>query len=47
MIFESYLQLQGKAGPRQLENMRIGVAQNYGGLPGGGISGMAIVGARD
>lgn len=47
MIFESYLQLQGKAGPRQIPNMRIGVAQNYGGLPGGGVSGMAIVGARD
>ncbi|MBM3156973.1 MAG: acetyl-CoA acetyltransferase [Chloroflexi bacterium] len=47
MIFESYLQLRGKAGQRQLKNPRIGVAQNYGGLPGGGISGMAIVGARD
>ncbi|UCG81992.1 MAG: acetyl-CoA acetyltransferase [Dehalococcoidia bacterium] len=47
MIFESYLQLQGKAGPRQLQNMRIGLAQNYGGLPGGGVSGVAIVGARD
>ena len=47
MIFESYLQLRGQAGPRQLKNPRIGVAQNYGGLPGGGISGMAIVGARD
>ena len=47
MIFESYLQLQGKAGPRQLKNPRIGLAQNYGGLPGGGVSGVAIVGARD
>ncbi len=47
MIFESYLQLQGKAGERQLDNPRIGVAQNYGGIPGGGISGVAIVGARD
>ncbi len=47
MIFESYLQLRGKAGARQLKNPKIGVAQNYGGLPGGGISGMAIVGARD
>lgn len=48
MIFESYLQLRGKAGQRQLKNPRIGVAQNFGGLPGsGGISGMAIIGARD
>jgi len=47
MIFESYLQLQGKAGPRQLKNPKIGLAQNYGGLPGGGISGVAIIGARD
>ncbi len=47
MVFESYLQLQGKAGPRQLPNVRIGLAQNYGGLPGGGVSGVAIVGARD
>jgi len=47
MLFESYLQLRGQAGPRQLKNPRIGVAQNYGGQPGGGISGMAIVGARD
>jgi acetyl-CoA C-acetyltransferase len=47
MIFESYLQLRGKAGPRQLKNPSIGIAQNYGGLPGGGVSGVAIVGARD
>ncbi len=47
MIFESYLQLQGKAGPRQVKNPRIGLAQNYGGLPGGGVSGVAIIGARD
>ncbi len=47
MIFESYLQLQGKAGPRQLKDPKIGIAQNYGGLPGGGVSGVAIVGARD
>jgi acetyl-CoA C-acetyltransferase len=47
MIFESYLQLRGQAGPRQLKNPRIGMAQNYGGLPGGGVSGLAIVGCRD
>jgi acetyl-CoA C-acetyltransferase len=47
MLFESWLQLRGKAEARQLKNPRIGIAQNYGGIPGGGISGMAIVGARD
>jgi acetyl-CoA C-acetyltransferase len=47
MLFESWLQLRGQAGARQIKNARIGIAQNYGGIPGGGISGMAIVGARD
>jgi crotonobetainyl-CoA:carnitine CoA-transferase CaiB-like acyl-CoA transferase len=47
MVFESWLQLRGKAGARQIKNARIGISQNYDGLPGGGISGMVIVGARD
>ncbi len=47
MVFESWIQLKGKAGARQIKNARIGISQNYGGLPGGGISGMVIVGARD
>jgi acetyl-CoA C-acetyltransferase len=47
MVFESWLQLRGQAGARQIKNARIGVSQNYGGLPGGGMSGMVIVGARD
>jgi acetyl-CoA C-acetyltransferase len=47
MVFESWIQLRGKAGPRQIKNACIGISQNYGGLPGGGISGMVIVGARD
>ena len=47
MIFESYLQLRGKAGPRQLKNPTVGLAQNYGGIPGGGVCGVAIVGCRD
>lgn len=47
MVFELYLQLRGKAGPRQLKNPTIGLAQNFGGFPGGGVSGVAIVGCRD
>ena len=47
MVFESWLQLRGKAGGRQIKNAKIGVSQNYGGLPGGGISSMVIVDARD
>lgn len=47
MLFESYLQLRGKAGPRQLKNPTVGLAQNYGGIPGGGVCGVAIVGCRD
>jgi len=47
MVFESWIQLRGKAGARQIKNARIGISQNYGGLPGGGISGMVIIGARD
>lgn len=47
MIFESYLQLQSKAGPEAVEKSEIGVAHNYGGLPAGGVSGVAIVGCRD
>ena len=47
MIFESYLQLRGKADARQLKNPRIGLAHNFGGVPGGGACGVAILGARD
>ncbi len=47
MIFELWLQLRGKAGARQIKNARTGIAQNYGGLPGGGISGMVVLGTRD
>jgi len=33
MIYESYLQLQGRAGARQLKNPKFGLSQNIGGLP--------------
>jgi len=39
-----YLQLQGKAGPRQLKDPRIGMTHNLGGAPRENISSVAIVG---
>ena len=33
MIYESYNQLQGKAGARQLKNPKLGLSHNIGGLP--------------
>jgi acetyl-CoA C-acetyltransferase len=44
MLYEMYLQLQGKAGPRQLANPRIGMTHNLGGAPRENISSVAIVG---
>lgn len=42
MIYELYLQFQGKAGRRQLKNPKIGLAHNLGGTPQ--ICSVAIVG---
>ena len=44
MLYEMYLQLQGKAGPRQLKNPRIGMTHNLGGAPRENIASVAIVG---
>ena len=44
MLYESWLQFQGKAGKRQLNNPRIGLAQNLGGQPYSCVVGVAIVG---
>jgi len=33
MIYEMYLQLQGRAGPRQLKNIKLGLTHNMGGMP--------------
>lgn len=33
MIYEMYLQLQGKAGPRQLKNINYGLTHNMGAMP--------------
>ena len=34
MLYEIYHQLQGRAGERQVKDMKIGLAHNLGGNPG-------------
>ncbi|HEX2888154.1 acetyl-CoA acetyltransferase [Vineibacter terrae] len=47
MLYEMYLQLQGKAGPRQLKDPRIGMTHNLGGLPRENVSSISIIGRLD
>lgn len=44
MIYEIYKQIQGKAGPRQVRNVNIGLAHNLGGRPGRFTCGVSIIG---
>lgn len=44
MLYEVYLQLQGRAGERQVKNPRLGMTHNLGGNPGAGIGCCVIVG---
>jgi acetyl-CoA C-acetyltransferase len=44
MMYEVYLQLRGKAGPRQVKNPRLGMTHNLGGNAGAGIGCCVIVG---
>lgn len=44
MLYEMYKQLQGKAGPRQLKNPKLGLTHNLGGTPGGAAVSAIIVG---
>lgn len=44
MIYEFYLQLQGRAGARQLANPRLGLSHNLGGFPHQNVSSVSIVG---
>jgi acetyl-CoA C-acetyltransferase len=44
MIYEMYKQLQGKAGPRQIKNPKLGLTHNMGGFPILNIVGMCILG---
>ncbi len=44
MLYEMYLQLQGRAGARQLANPVIGLTHNLGGFPSQNVSAISIVG---
>jgi acetyl-CoA C-acetyltransferase len=44
MMYEVYKQLQGKAGPRQVKNPKLGLTHNLGGGPGSAICSCLIVG---
>ncbi|MCD4716417.1 MAG: acetyl-CoA acetyltransferase [Desulfobacterales bacterium] len=44
MLYEMYLQLNGRAGERQLENPRYGLTHNLGGFPAMNVCSIAIIG---
>jgi acetyl-CoA C-acetyltransferase len=44
MVYEMYKQLQGKAGPRQIKNSRLGLTHNLGGQPPQSVCSVCIVG---
>ena len=46
MLYEMYLQLQGRAGARQLKNPKIGMTHNLGGAPAMNVCSVAIIGAH-
>jgi acetyl-CoA C-acetyltransferase len=44
MMYEVYKQVQGKAGPRQLKDVKLGVTHNLGGVPQTNICSVLIAG---
>jgi acetyl-CoA C-acetyltransferase len=44
MLYEMYLQLQGRAGERQLDNPVFGMTHTLGGSPSTNVCSVAIVG---
>ncbi len=44
MIYENYLQLQGRAGPRQLADPKLGLSHNLGGFPHQNICSVSMIG---
>jgi acetyl-CoA C-acetyltransferase len=44
MIYEVYKQLQGKAGPRQIKDPKIGLTHNLGGIPHRSVASISIFG---
>ena len=47
MLYEMYLQFQGRAGDRQLEDPRFGLTHNLGGFPAMNVCSIAVVGKYD
>jgi acetyl-CoA C-acetyltransferase len=47
MLYEMYLQLQGRAGERQLPSPSIGMTHNLGGSPMSNVAAVCIIGAYD
>jgi acetyl-CoA C-acetyltransferase len=47
MLYEMYLQLQGKAGNRQTKDPSIALTHNLGGFPAQNVSSVAIIGRMD
>jgi acetyl-CoA C-acetyltransferase len=47
MLYEMYLQLNGRAGERQLKNPRFGLTHNLGGAPFRNVAAVAIIGKYD
>lgn len=47
MLYEMYLQLQGRAAERQLDNPTIGLTHNLGGGPSQNVCSVCIIGAHD
>jgi acetyl-CoA C-acetyltransferase len=45
MLYEMYLQIQGRAGDRQLSNPTIGMTHNLGGSPMSNVAAVCIIGA--
>jgi len=46
MIYENYLQLKGRAGDRQLKNLKYALTHNVGGSPDKNITGITIIGRK-
>lgn len=44
MVYEHYLQMQGRAGDRQLKDPQLGLSHNLGGVPYNGVCAVSIVG---
>ena len=44
MVYEMYKQLQGKAGPRQIKDPKLGLTHNMGGFPAANVIAVCIVG---